>query len=226
MAVAVIRTVILYIIIVFAVRVTGKRQIGQLSPTELVITLMLSELAVLPMEDMQKPLLAGVIPIFVLIIVEFFVSAVVLKSIRLRRILNGRPMPIIENGKINQQNMKKIKLSLDELAEELRILGSYDIEKVSEAVMETNGQMSIVLKEDYEPLCKDSMKAKKEERKVPAVVISDGKIQKEGLFKAGIDEEQLKGILQKNGCRSAKEVFYMTSKAKNSYFIVKKEKKK
>ena len=224
MAVAVIRTVILYGIIAAAVRLTGKRQIGQLSPTELVITLMLSELAVLPMEDMQKPRLSGVIPILVLIALEFFVSLITLKSITLRRVMNGRPMPIIENGVINQQNMKKIKLSLDELTEELRILGSFDIERVSEAVMETNGQMSIVLKEEYEPLCHDNLNEKPKKRSVPAVIISDGKIQKEGLSLSGFTRSSLFSLLSEKGYRSEKEVFYMTSKGKDDYYIVKKEK--
>ncbi len=223
MAVSVIRTVVLYIIIALAIRLTGKRQIGQLSPTELVITLMLSELAVLPMEDMQKPLLSGVIPIFVLVALEFFVSLITLKSITLRKIMNGSPMPIIENGVINQQNMKKIKLSIDELTEELRILGSFDIEKVSEAVMETNGQMSIVLKEEYEPLCHDNLEKKPKKREVPLVIISDGKLQKEGMQGAGLTRKSLKELLEKRGYRSEKEIFYMTFKGKNDYYVVKKE---
>ncbi len=218
MLVSFIRTVILYILIIFTIRITGKRQIGQLSPTEFVIALLISQLAVLPMEDMQKPLLVGVLPILSLVALEFFISVLNLKSIGIRRLFNGSSVPIIEKGNINQQNMKKVKLTLDELTEELRIKGTFDLSEVEAAFMETNGQISVLLKEECSPVTNKPQKAD-----VPTVVICDGKIINQGLEKAGISLETLKKEIKSQGFSEAKEIFYATVDSEKSFYFIKKE---
>ena len=219
------RTVILYIAITAAVRLTGKRQIGDLSPSELVITLMLSELAVLPMENMQRPLLSGLLPIMLLVALEFTVSAISLKSLRFRRLLNGRPIVLIENGVLSQRNMRRLKLSLDELSEELRLQGASDISDVSAAVMETGGEISAVLKEDFRPFSYDLF-SKEKRYDFAAVLISDGRLREEGLKKAAVTEKEVYAALEKEGLSSPADVFYMSAVGDGRFYIIKKEKKR
>lgn len=221
MAVSFIRTIILYFLIIFAVRTTGKRQIGQLSPAELVITILMSELAVIPMEDLQKPLVAGIIPILTLVIFEFTISLITLKSFRIRNFLNGRPIVIIENSELNQDNMKKIKMSIDELCEQLRTQGIFDLRMVEYAVMEKNGTLSVLQKEKFQPLS-ESQKDPAEQKldTVPTLLVSDGVLLDEGLKKAGINRKEFQKLLEKKKITSYKDIFYMTYLGAGEYDII------
>lgn len=143
-----IRTTILYALVVIIMRLMGKRQIGELEPFELVVTIMISELASLPMQDTRLPLINGVIPILTLLFIQVLLSEVEIKSKLMRNILDGKPSILIKDGKIDINQLSKQRLSLSELLEELRIKGFIDIENIAYAIWETNGQLSVIEKDE------------------------------------------------------------------------------
>ena len=166
MAISFIRTVILYILVVIGLRTMGKRQIGEMQPSELVVAIMISDLATIPMQETGIPLFSGVIPIFTLIIMEILLSQFSLKNKKFRRIMTGKPNVIIHNGKILREEMKKIRFNMDDLNEQLRIQGYTGIKDINFAILETNGQLSIIPKpknkqatvEDVETIFEDKEK--------------------------------------------------------------------
>lgn len=154
MIITFIRTIILYLLVVFSMRIMGKRTIGELQPYELVIDIMISDLATVPMQSTDFPLLSGIIPILTLITLEIFMSYLSLKSRKIRRVLCGEPTTVIKNGEINYKNLKKLRFAHTDLLEELRQGGCDDVKEVKRAVVETNGKLSILLKKENSPLTK------------------------------------------------------------------------
>ena len=146
MAISFLRTIILYIVVVAGFRIMGKRQIGEMQPSELVVAIMISDLATIPMEDIGIPLFSGVIPIFTLIVMEILLSQLSLKNKRFRRLMTGKPNVIIHNGKILEEEMKNLRFNMDDLNEQLRIQGYTGISNINFAILETNGQLSIIPK--------------------------------------------------------------------------------
>lgn len=146
MSITFLRTVILYLLVVIGLRIMGKRQIGEMQPSELVVAIMISDIASIPMQDIGIPLLSGVIPIFTLIIMEIALSQISLKSRKFRRILTGKPSVIIHNGKMLREEMEKIRFNTDDLKEQLRIQGYVKTDDIQFAILETNGQLSIIPK--------------------------------------------------------------------------------
>lgn len=147
MIITLIRTIILYMLVVVSMRIMGKRTIGELQPNELVIAIMISDLASIPMQSTDAPLLTGIIPILTLIALEVFLSYGALKSQKFRIILCGEPTEIIKDGRINEKHMQDLRFSRSDLLEELRQWGCDDVKEVKRAVLETNGQLSVILKE-------------------------------------------------------------------------------
>lgn len=168
MAISFIRTIILYLFVVVGLRIMGKRQIGEMQPSELVVAIMISDLATIPMQEVGIPLFSGVIPIFTLIIMEILLSQFSLKNKKFRRLLTGKPNVVIHNGKILEEEMKKIRFNTDDLNEQLRIQGYTGIKDINFAILETNGQLSIIPKpknkqstvEDVENIVDDKEKKK------------------------------------------------------------------
>lgn len=179
MIMTVTRTAILYFVVIICMRIMGKRQVGELQPSELVITILISELASIPMQDLNRPVSSGVIAILVLVLLELIVSALTLKSDIFRKIFEGKSAVIIQNGVIDQKVMKKLRVTIDDLLEGLRQAGNFSIEKVNYAVMETNGRISVQLKEDFDTATRQDMNIKSKSEGLPKVLISDGKIASE-----------------------------------------------
>ena len=146
MAISFIRTVILYLLVITGLRIMGKRQIGEMQPSELVVAIMISDLAAIPMQEVGIPLMSGIIPIFTLIVMEILLSQLSLKSKKFRRIMTGKPNVVIHNGKILKDEMKKMRFNMDDLNEQLRIQGYTGISDINFAILETNGQLSIIPK--------------------------------------------------------------------------------
>lgn len=144
MVIAFVRTIILYLFIIAGIRLMGKRQVGELEPSELVLALLIADLAAVPMQDFGIPLLTGIIPIFTLLCITMILSVLTMKSVKFRAIVCGRPSIIVENGKLCQQEMKKNRFTVDELMEELRMKGITDISTIKYAILETNGQISVL----------------------------------------------------------------------------------
>ena len=222
MYISLIRTVILYALIVCVLRLMGKRQIGELEPAELVATILISDLAAVPMQDIGIPLLSGVIPILTLLAMELIIAEVSMRSIRFRKLLCGKPVFLIRDGIIDQKAMAKNRFSLDELRESLREKGILDVSKVKYAVLETNGKLSTFLFPAFNPPTSNDLHIKTGEFSFPVAVISDGVILSDNLLYLGLDSKWLHQVL--NGS-NPKNVFLMTVTEAGAVVIVPKERK-
>ena len=202
----------------------GKRQIGDMQPNELVVTLLISEIAAIPLQDTNQPVIDGIVAIFILIILEIVMSVLALKSMKIRKFMNGNSVVIIKNGEIDQHAMKKVRLTILDLIELLRGQDVFDISDVAFAVLEVNGDLSVLLKTDKQNLTAEDMNIKKNEEGLQLPVISDGKIIKESLTALEITEEKvMKKIKSKK--LEINDVFLMTLDRYDNINIIKKRNK-
>ncbi len=218
----IIRTVILYFLVTLGIRLMGKRQIGDMQPNELVITLLISEIAAIPLQDTSQPILSGVTAIFVLVILEIVVSVIAMKSIVARKLLNGKSVVVIKNGVIDQQMMKNVRMTVIDLIELLRGQNVFDISTVAFAVLEVNGGLSVLLKTTEQPATVKDLKIQKKEEFLSLPVISDGVIIKESLAALEINR---KDLIKKIGKTNIKDVFLMTLDRSGKQTIIKKRDK-
>ena len=218
------RTVILYFLIMTGLRLMGKRQIGELEPGELVLTMMISDLATVPMQDFGIPLLAGVIPILTLLALSMLLSQLSLSSLRFRRLVCGTPSVLIREGVLQQEAMRKNRYTLDELLEELRGQGICDIGDVKYAVLENSGQLSVLpWARCQAPTAQQLGLEAEEDVTLPAVLINAGRLLRRNLEAQGLDEAWLREALRKEGLTSHREVFLMTLDETGRVVCVKKE---
>ena len=211
MATAFIRTIGLYVLIMVGLRLLGKRQIGELEPIELVLTLLISDLAAVPMQDFGIPLLNGVIPIVTLLSLSMLLSWGSVRSIRLRRLICGSPTALILDGKVQQDAMRHNRFTLDELIEELRSQGVTDLTSVKYAVLETDGQLSVLLDPAEPPATPKQLgRAVKDDLFLPQVLINDGRVLDDGLAYRGLTRGWLTRELSSRGYRSPSEVLLLT----------------
>ena len=187
----------------------GKRQIGDMQPNELVITLLISETAAIPLQDTSKPVLDGITAIFMLIILEIIMSVLCLKSIYVRKLMNGKSVVLIKNGVIDQTAMKRVRMTVLDLVEQLRVQDVFDISTVAFAVLEVNGDLSVLLKKSEQPATLKDLRIKSKPEALPLPVISDGKIINESLEALGLTEKDLRLKLKANNTNE-KAVFLMT----------------
>ncbi len=223
MAVSFIRTVILYVVVIAALRIMGKRQIGELEPSELVVTILISELAAIPMQDLGIPLFAGVIPIVTLISLEIIVSFLCLKSRRLRRLLNGQAAVIIRSGKLDREKMKQMRLTTDEVMEALRQQNIGSVDELKYGLIEPNGQLSYVYKPEYQPVNAKMLGVKPADAGLPLIVISDGKVVEASLRQLGKTREEIEKRVKQAHIAAVSQVFLMTLDDSGNQFIQKKE---
>ncbi len=219
MLISFLRSLILYIVVVFGMRLMGKRQLGQLQPSELVITILISNIATLPIENSDVPLILGLVPILTLMCFEVILSVCTLKSAWLRKLVWGSSRVLIQNGRINQKELADLRYSVDDLMEQLRLNGIFDLREVEFVMAETNGQLSITKKAPYEPLTAKTAGISTENAPPPVLVIEDRKIVPEGLRLCGMQEKELLGLLKKEGHR-LEDVFLMTCNPQRDYYIV------
>ena len=196
MIITITRTIILYIFVTLGIRLMGKRQIGEMQPNELVVTLLISEIAAIPLQDTSQPILNGVVAIFMLVILEILISVISMKSLFMRKIMNGKSAVIIKNGVIDQQMMKSVRMTVLDLVELLRGQDVFDISTVAFAVLEVNGNLSVLLKSSEQPATAADLNVKKDKALLPLPVISDGKIIKESLEAIGTDEGAVRKMLK------------------------------
>ena len=219
MTIAVLRTVILYCLLIAAMRLMGKRQLGELQPSELVVTLLLSDLAAVPMQENGLPLLNGILPILVLVGMEILLSGAMLKWPALSRLIAGTPIPIIRDGKVNEQAMRRLRITVDDLIESLRQQNVFDLQQVQYAIAETNGHISAFCYPRYQPATAGDVGALPSENGMPVLVVSDGKLCPWGLQLCGASEEQLHRFLQKRHC-PIEEVFLLTMTKNGEPFLL------
>lgn len=222
MIITITRTIILYIFVTLGIRLMGKRQIGEMQPNELVVTLLISEIAAIPLQDTSQPILNGVVAIFMLVILEILISVISMKSLFMRKIMNGKSAVIIKNGVIDQQIMKSVRMTVLDLVELLRGQDVFDISTVAFAVLEVNGNLSVLLKSSEQPATAADLNVKKDKALLPLPVISDGKIIKESLEAIGTDEGAVRKMLKGN---NVSDIFLMTMDRDGNHSIIKQRKK-
>ena len=189
------RTTVLYIVLIAVIRLMGKRQIGQMEPSEFVVTMLAANLAAIPMEDVGIPLYSGVVPILTVLGVELVLSGVSMSSVRFRRILCGKPVIMIENGRILRENLLKTRVTLDELTGHLREKDVLDLTTVQYAILETNGNLSVFLYPAEAPASAKEAGIVPKPRYLPVTIIEDGVLMNENMEKAGKDEAWVRRVL-------------------------------
>lgn len=224
MFVTLIRMVILYIVAIASVRIMGKRQIGELQPTELVITLLLSEIIAIPIQETNVPLFNTLISVFLLVGFEIFASIFNMKSIKFRNLIQGHPLIVIDDGKIDQKLIKQLRFTIDDLLEALRQKDVFDISQVQYAIVETNGQMSVLLKPEYEPVTREDLKINPQQTKLQCLVVSDGQVVSQDFDICKTNEKRLHKILKKDKVK-LDDIMLMTIDKNGNKNIIKKEKK-
>ena len=220
-----VRTVLLYLVLIVVVRTMGKRQIGQMEPAEFVVTMLVANLAAIPMQDGGIPLLSGFIPIVTVLGVELVLSHLSLRSIRVRKLLCGKPVILIENGNIMQENLRKTRVTMDELTGHLREAGVLDITSVQYAIMETDGILSVFPYPEQRPATAKEAGIKTEKQFMPLTVISDGVLLQENLKKAGKDKKWLEKVLKKQKT-SIKNTWYLSVDGQDKTVFYPREEKR
>lgn len=208
MLISLVRTLILYGFVVIFMRIMGKRQIGQLQPFELVVTLMLSELAAIPMQNSGIPLVNGIVPILTLVVAQIVLSYISLKSERARGIICGTPSVLIENGKIVEPELERLRYNLSDLLEQLRAKNVPNISDVEFAILETSGQLSVIPKSDKRPVIPEDLRLRPEYEGIPYTIIMDGHVIHKNLTRMNLDIPWLESELNKHGIDNPKKVFF------------------
>lgn len=218
-----IRTVILYIAVITCVRVMGKRQIGELQPSELVITILISEIAAIPMQDADIPLINTIVPFLILVSLEIITSAISIKSQKFRNLMQGNSLVIIRNGVLDQKQIKRLRLSVEDILEALRKKDIFNISDVLYAIIETDGSISVMLKPEKQTATAEMVNASLQSNGIYVTVIDDGKILQDQFQDCNMDTKKLNKILKKNKV-DLKDVLLMTANSNGETNIIKKEK--
>jgi len=217
-----VRAIILYLVVIIIMRIMGKRQIGQLQPYELAVAIMISELAAVPMQNAGIPIIHGIIPMLTILIVQLLFSFISLKSVKLRGLICGKPSILIENGKINEDNLKKEIYTVNELLEQLRINDTPNIADVEFAILETNGQLSVIPKSQKRPINLEDMNIPTKYEGLPLDLIVDGAVIYKNLKKAHIDENWLSTNLANFGIHKFGDVLFANLDTTGNLYFQKK----
>lgn len=222
MTVNFIRAFIIYIFVIIAVRLMGKRQVGELKPHELVITILLSAIAVIPLEDNSMPLANCLVPILLFISMEILTSVLSMKSLWFRNLLQGRPIFIIRNGRLDQKKLRELRFTTDDIVDALRQKDIFDLSEVEDAVIETNGTISVLPKAQYKPLTPDDVSISVKEKGMPIAIVIDGKPVNEYFNEYKIKDSEIELVLQTVN-RKADKIMLLTIDDDGNTFLIDKE---
>ena len=206
MLIIMIRTVILYVIVIAALRLMGKKQLGELQPSELVTTILVSNIATMSIEDPSLPMLLGTVPIFMIVGIDVLMSVLMLRHAGFRRIVTGCPRVIISGGRIDQRELRRLRYTIDDVLESMREQGIFDINDVRYAIVETTGKINFFSRSDGDG-------------DPPCVIVRDGFSASEGMRQAGIDEKELSELLEKENIRLG-DVFLLTMTKDRGYTLI------
>ncbi|MGN1131726.1 MAG: DUF421 domain-containing protein [Ruminococcus sp.] len=222
MLISIIRTVILYIFILVALRIMGKRQLSEMQTSELVITLLISDIAVIPMQNTGQPLLSGIVPILILISLEILFSVIMLKSGNFRKIVCGSPEMVIKDGKILQDQMRRLRMTTEDLCVQLRQQGIFSLEDVQYCIVETNGDVSVLEKPDKRTPSAEDLGIEIPDTGIEAVVINDSRYLSNSLELCNLTKEWVDSVLRDNDL-TIDEVFIMTANRDKEYNIIRRD---
>ena len=223
MLISILRTLILYFFIMLAIRLMGKRQISDMQPSELVVTMVISDIASLPMQNTSQPLLSGIIPVLILVSLEIATSVVMMKSRKFRKLICGSPVVIIKDGQLLQSEMKRLRLTTEDLFAQLRQQDIFSIEDVQYCIVETNGTVSVLEKPQKRTPNLEQLGLEVPDNGIEAVVISDGELVESALALCGQNKTGIDNILKKNN-KSIPDIFIMTIDGLGNYKLIEKEK--
>lgn len=201
------RSLIIYLIVLSLLRFMGKRQIGDMQPFELVITLIIADLATIPMSELTLPLVQGVIPLLTLVCIHYFICLLSRKSIFFRKLFNGNPIIIINPNGIDYQALKKVNMNFNDLIECLREEGFFNLDEILYAIMQNNGKISVLTKSSYTPITPHVLDIDVSPATLPLLIVSEGKLIKENIAITGVDETF---ILQATQCTSLKDILFLS----------------
>ena len=213
------RSIIIYIFVLGAIRFMGKRQVGEMQPFEFVITLIVADLATIPMSEISIPILHGLIPMFSIVILHFFICFISQKSMKARYIISGRPAIVINPDGIDFKELKKLNMNLDDLIEALRGNDIFEIDTVAYAILETNGKLCTVLKPEYSPVTREDMKLSPKQIELPVNIIMDGKIMDENLKLLNIDHSFVDELIETHNEKSIKNILLLTMDTNGKVFM-------
>ena len=218
------RTILLYLLIVAGLRIMGKRQIGELQPSELVVTILISNIATLPIQDLDVPLSGGIVPILTIVCFEVFLSGLTMRSRTARRLFCGGPKMVIRDGQIMQKELRNLRFSVEDLIEQLRAAGDFDPREGLFAVVETTGSLSVYPRFSARPATGGDLGMQKDDYidAPPAVIIDQGKILPASLDYCGVSPVWLRKVLEQEGIAQG-DIFLMTCDRRRQYHIVKRD---
>ena len=223
MAIVLIRTLIIYLTLLVTMRLLGKRQMGELELSELVVASLMADLAAHPLQDIGIPMINGLVPVLTLFCCEVFVSALTMKNIKLRALLFGKPSLIIQRGKILQKEMHINRFTLEELMQELRMQGIYDISRVQYAVLETNGTLNVMPCPEDKPATARMLGIKVEDESYPSIVINQGRVLENNLKWLGFDTNWLHKQLKSKGFGPPESIYIMVADRQGRCYIAQRE---
>ena len=219
MAIMLIRTVVIYICVLIVIRLMGKRQVGEMQPFEFVITLIMADLACIPMAELSVPLTHGIVPLVTILIVHFLICFFARKFMFARYLLTGKPSIVISPKGINYDELKKLNMTLDDLMELMRGCNAFNIQDIAYAIIETNGNLCIIQKAEVSPATREDMKVKVSQSALPINIIMDGCLMKENVKLSGVDESFINSCLLKANISRVKDVLIMTLDNNGEVFI-------
>lgn len=213
-----LRVFIIYITVLIFLRIMGKRQIGEMQPYEVVITLIIADLATLPMSDTSIPLLNGVLPLAILVLIHFAITFLTRKSIKMRQIMSGKPVVVISPNGIEYQALKDLNYNLDDLLESIRQCNYYSFDQILYAIVETNGKLSIIPTSENAPATAKDVGKKNPQPTLPHIVISDGKVIKDSMKALQLDNKKLSTIMQHINVTALKQLIILSIDAEGKMY--------
>ena len=213
-----LRSAVSYLFLLFSIRCLGKRQLGEMEASELVVSMLVADLAAAPMQDLTMPMQMEIVPILTVLILELLLSALAYRFIFLRKLFCGKPVILMEGGKILADNLKRTRVTPDELTEHLREKGVVDLNTVKFAILETNGQISVLLEPQYDPVAAEDLGIQKGKLDIPITVICNGRLIKENMRLTGKSDQWLEYILKTNQCRIS-DVLLLTVDASDKIYL-------
>ena len=213
------RSVILYTLILFLIRIMGKRQIGEMQPFELVITLVIADLATIPMAETALPLIQGIIPLVTLGCVHYLICLLSRKSVTFRRLFSGKPVILLDSNGIIYENMRKVNMNFNDLLEGLHSAGYFNLEELLYVILQTNGTMTVVNRAPYAPLTAYDIHIEKEQATLPMILVSKGKVMNENMKLAKIDENFILDNIKQIGFTSLKDILLLTFSNEGKIYV-------
>lgn len=214
-----IRSIIIYIFVLFAIRFMGKRQVGEMQPFEFVITLIIADLATIPMSEISVPIIHGLVPIIGIVILHYFICLLSRKSMRARYIISGRSAIVMNPNGINYKELKALNMTVDDLIESLRCSDVFNLDDVAYAIIETNGKLCVIKKSQVESVTREDLKISPDPASLPVSIIMDGRLMKENITLTSISKELITKAIEKSGAKNHSEILLMTIDANGAIYI-------